>query len=742
MKTTMKKVAHAALGAGLLLAAGLGALGAPGQAGAASPNLLAGKAYTASAPASSSYPDSGGELTDGVYAAPLLANAGWQGRLGATGATTYSFTADLGTARTFQSFKSDFFKYTGGAVEAPVQVAYQYSNDNTTYTTACTVNQQGAGLDIVSVPYTCSAAAPVSARYVRVAVTGAVGKWSFIDEWEVNKPTGAAVPLLSGSFLQPDLGDAWSNTQWTTEFQRMEEVGLDHLFLQWSANSKAHTAVYPTGLSGYSQNTTNDVVAKTLAMGNQFGIDIYMGLQLNDDWFVNYTNNTTWLNDEAAAAQALAQDLWTKYGSNASFKGWYLSFEVDNWNLPTSTEWARMATFYDTVIDTLKTLTPGLPVIVSPFYNTAGGLTTSGWQTMWEYILARADIDVIALQDGIGAGHATTAQLASWFAATKAAINNARPATALWDDAETFNLDFKPMDIKLLKDDLAAVQSYVSKYTSFSFNHYISPQQVNPLYFTTYKNYFRTGSVDASAPTAPTSPSAISPNSMTVQLSWSAATDDTGVVGYKIYRNSELVYTSYTNTTSFTDGQLSPSTAYSYAIRAFDAAGNESAASTTVSATTAAGTVYATNLAAGKTYAASMAADASYPDTSGTELTNGAFGTATYTDAAWQGRNTGAAYSFTIDLGSSKTIKEVYADFLQVKSVYVLLPAAVTFSVSATGSSYTTIGTVAKPAVSASDQTKKYRLTDLSGVMGRYVKVEVAPASSAWTFIDEVQVRN
>ncbi|MCD9022387.1 DUF4434 domain-containing protein [Cohnella silvisoli] len=717
----------------------LNTLGVSGNAEAASPNILLGKTYSSSVAANATYPDSGGELTDGVYAANLLADAGWQARFNST---SYSFTVDFSVSRTFQSFKANFFKYTGAGVETPTQVQFQYSNDNIAYTSACTLSQQGAGVDTTAVPYSCSAFSPVSARYVKMVVTSATSKWSFIDEWEVKRPAGSASAILSGSFLQPDLGDQWSNSQWTTEFQKMEEAGMDHLFLQWTANSKLNTTVYPSGLSGYTQNTTNDVVSKTLSMGNQFGMDIYLGLQLNEDWFVNYTNNATWLSNETTKAENLAQDLWTKYGSNASFKGWYLSFEVDNWNLPTSVEWDRMATFYDTVIDYIKTLSPNLPVIVSPFYNTSGGLTTTGWQTMWEYILARANIDVIALQDGIGAGHATTAQLASWFSATKTAIQNARPATALWDDAETFNLDFKPMDIKLLKDDLAAVSSYVSKYTSFSFNHYISPQQVNPLYFTTYKDYFSTGSVESVVPSTPAGLSGSAPNSMTVQLSWTASTDNTGVVGYKIYRNSELVYTSYSNTASYTDTQLNPSTSYTYSVKAFDAAGNESAASSTISVSTPAGTTYATNLSSGKSYTTTMAADASYPDTSGTELTNGTFGTATYVDAAWQGRNTASAYSFTIDLGSSKTIKEVYADFLQVKSVYVLLPQTVTFSVSSTGTSYTTIGTVNKPAVSSSDQVKKYRLTDLSSVSGRYVKVQVTPASSAWTFIDEIQVRN
>jgi hypothetical protein len=35
-----------------------------------------------------------------------------------------------------------------------------------------------------------------------------------------------------------------------------------------------------------------------------------------------------------------------------------------------------------------------------------------------------------------------------------------------------------------------------------------------------------------------------------------------------------------------------------------------------------------------------------------------------------------------------------------------------------------------------------YTLTDLTGVSGRYVQVQVKPGSNAgWTFIDEIEVR-
>ncbi|MFD0696448.1 DUF4434 domain-containing protein [Paenibacillus sp. GCM10027628] len=706
---------------------------------AASTNVLLGKAYTSSSAANASYPDTNSkELTDGVYASALLSDAAWQGRFNVT---SYNFTVDLGAPQTFKNFKADFFKYTGATIQTPTQVQFSSSADNSTWVTACSISQQGAGVDTVSVPYSCSAATDISARYVKMTVTSAASTWSFIDEWEVTPAPLSSATKLNGTFLQPDLADQWTDSQWNTEFQNMKDVGINQLVLQWTANSKTNTTVYPTtALSGYTQNTTNDVVAKALSKGNIYGVDIYLGLQLNDDWFVKYANDNTWLTNEANIAKTLAGDLWTKYGTNASLKGFYLSFEVDNWNFPTTTEWDRLKTFYQTVGNYIKQQSSTKTLMISPFFNPAGGQTTSGWQNMWEYILPNSSLDIFALQDGVGAGHAVTSQLAAWFSASKTAINNALPAMLLWDDAETFNLDFKPMDESTLIADLNAASPYVSNYLSFSFNHYISPQQVNPLYYTTYKNYVQSGSLDATAPTTPTNLSGSSTNSITNQLSWTASTDNTGVVGYKIYRNNELVWTAYTNATSFTDTQLTPSTSYTYQVQAFDAAGNNSAQSSSVSVTTSAGANYATNLASGKTYTSTMSADAAYPD-SGNELTNGIFGTTTYSDTAWQGRNTASTYSFTIDLGSSKSIKEVTANFLQVKSVYILLPKTVTFSQSSDNITFTPIGVVNKPAVSSSDQTKTYKLTDLSSVTSRYVKVTVEPASSAWTFIDEVQVK-
>jgi len=91
-------------------------------------------------------------------------------------------------------------------------------------------------------------------------------------------------------------------------------------------------------------------------------------------------------------------------------------------------------------------------------------------------------------------------------------------------------------------------------------------------------------SPDSTPPSAPSNLTATGTTSSSVSLSWSASSDNVGVAGYQVFRGGTQVGT--TTGTSFTDSALSASTAYSYSVKAYDAAGNVSAASSAVSATT------------------------------------------------------------------------------------------------------------------------------------------------------------
>ncbi|OJH40719.1 lytic polysaccharide monooxygenase [Cystobacter ferrugineus] len=99
---------------------------------------------------------------------------------------------------------------------------------------------------------------------------------------------------------------------------------------------------------------------------------------------------------------------------------------------------------------------------------------------------------------------------------------------------------------------------------------------------------FDSGAPDAEAPTAPGTPTASGVTGTTADLSWAAAHDNQGVVGYDVYHlmgSTPHRMASPTGTSTRLTG-LTPSTAYSFYVVARDAAGNLSPASGVVSFTT------------------------------------------------------------------------------------------------------------------------------------------------------------
>lgn len=93
------------------------------------------------------------------------------------------------------------------------------------------------------------------------------------------------------------------------------------------------------------------------------------------------------------------------------------------------------------------------------------------------------------------------------------------------------------------------------------------------------------GGGDTTPPTAPTLSG--TPGDTVANLSWSGATDDVAVTGYRVYRGGTLIATLGT-VTSYQDTGRTNGTPYTYTVRALDAAANESPASNEVTVTPAA----------------------------------------------------------------------------------------------------------------------------------------------------------
>ncbi|HXD23802.1 MAG TPA: LamG-like jellyroll fold domain-containing protein [Gemmatimonadaceae bacterium] len=96
---------------------------------------------------------------------------------------------------------------------------------------------------------------------------------------------------------------------------------------------------------------------------------------------------------------------------------------------------------------------------------------------------------------------------------------------------------------------------------------------------------------DTQAPTAPAGLTATPVSANQVNLSWTAATDNVGVTGYRVERCQGTSCTGFTqiatpSTTTYSNTGLTASTSYTYRVRAVDAAGNLGSYSNAASAMT------------------------------------------------------------------------------------------------------------------------------------------------------------
>lgn len=151
-----------------------------------------------------------------------------------------------------------------------------------------------------------------------------------------------------------------------------------------------------------------------------------------------------------------------------------------------------------------------------------------------------------------------------------------------------------------------------------------------------------TGTVDTTAPTAPTSLAASGTTQTSTNLSWTAATDNVGVTGYDVYQGTTLKAT--VTTTSYSVSGLTAATAYTFSVKAKDAAGNVSASSNVVNVTT---------LSSSITYCTSQGnstADERIGKVVFGTINNTSSGTTGYENFTTQSTNAGRGATYTITI--------------------------------------------------------------------------------------------
>lgn len=324
--------------------------------------------------------------------------------------------------------------------------------------------------------------------------------------------------ILEGTFIQPNLILDWESEQFDRHFKEYRTIGFDHIILQWieykNLSANIRYTYYPGTLQG--RKLEKDLLTNLLKYGLKNNVKIYIGLNINDEWWKAIGKSpkefNEWWNNEAAESLKLVNDIWSKYKHYAksygfnTLAGWYMAFEVDNFHFNTIEKQNILAKQYNTVVNYIHKMT-GLPVMISPYFNRALGLIygPKKWRSMWENILSQTNIDIIALQDGIGCDREVMCEdtnrekaiknVGKWFKAIRDAIRKSKKKIELWSDLETFveeRVDgksrFSSASMDRIIRQIEAEAPFVDKFTSFSFQAYQDYDKAPGLY-EEYKNY-------------------------------------------------------------------------------------------------------------------------------------------------------------------------------------------------------------------------------------------------------------
>ena len=202
---------------------------------------------------------------------------------------------------------------------------------------------------------------------------------------------------------------------------------------------------------------------------------MHIGLHFDDTYWQHQTD-VVWLQTQANYCIAIAEEIQAQFGTHVAFKGWYIPHEPEP-NAYNTDEKVRLFRehFVDRISNRLHQLN-NKPVSIAAFWNSS--LSTPEQLQHFMAELAKSNLQIIMLQDGVGAQHVTLNRLANYYEAAQRGLfeENKNYKGVFWSDLETFaspngEYPFEPATFDRVKQQLETALSIpkVSKIVSFHY---------------------------------------------------------------------------------------------------------------------------------------------------------------------------------------------------------------------------------------------------------------------------------
>lgn len=410
-------------------------------------------------------------------------------------------------------------------------------------------------------------------------------------------------PEFNGTFLQSWMSGSWDDDRWQTEIENMKEAGIEYLILQDVANKGSEAlggewnVYYDSELPVFEDAAFGgNVIEAALRNCEGSGIKVFIGLAMFDD-FWNETSLSPQYKEVCGVMAQMIEEIYGKYGEYDCFYGWYFTPEISN-SLMRQIYIKGIADGINIVIDKINETDESKPLLMSPYsseYLSAGPmLSLTSYVRLIDGINFR-DGDIFAPQDAVGAKWVKEENLERNWKMYKAAVDTCDVDLKLWANCENFSTVVAPSVLEGILNPPATENTvyvtetldrfvwqmdvasrYAENIITFSYNHYYSPDYVNPAFIETYYDYVENGYVlETEAPSAPENVTATATDEGTL-ITWDAAEDNIGIAYYRIEKDGKFLAR-----VDLVDGDeelsfLDTGMAGEYVITAYDCAGNNS----------------------------------------------------------------------------------------------------------------------------------------------------------------------
>ena len=289
-------------------------------------------------------------------------------------------------------------------------------------------------------------------------------------------PQQTTPKALTGTFLQLFGKDDWSEAQWDEFLTEIKDLGMNTLIVQYTAFKNPYNNItWFNSANTFTATKSKHTLERVLASAQRKGIEVHIGLHFDDTYWQHQTD-VAWLQTQANYCIVIAEEIQAQFGTHVAFKGWYIPHEPEP-NAYNTDEKVRLFRehFVDRISNRLHQLN-NKPVSIAAFWNSS--LSTPEQLQHFMAELSKSNLQIIMLQDGVGAQHVTLERLASYYEAAQRGLfeENKNYKGVFWSDLETFaspngEYPFHPATFDRVKQQLETALSIpkVSKIVSFHY---------------------------------------------------------------------------------------------------------------------------------------------------------------------------------------------------------------------------------------------------------------------------------